>query len=281
MRVATRRMRAVMRVFGSHLESKRAAGVRSGLRAVAGALGAVRDLDVLIGNVDAFRETLPPERQAGLPSMLEEWRVKRWKARKALLRLLDSKEYSRFKRDMDRFLEEETGPPDQSEGAQPYQVRHAIGSAIMSRYEEVRAFEALQDEPTMTQVHALRIAGKYFRYTLEFFRDVLPKDASAMIRDVVKLQDGLGELHDADVATALVRDYLGERNGQGPGARGQGSADGDKQASEGGIPIGLATYLAELQSIIDSKRKEYVATWANLHSQEWRKRLAALLVRDA
>jgi triphosphatase len=280
MRVATRRMRAVMRVFGSFLESKRAADVRSGLRAVAGALGAVRDLDVLIGNVDAFRDTLPPDRQAGLPSMLEEWRVKRWKARKALLRLLDSKEYSRFKRDMDRFLEEETGPPDQSEGARPYQVRHVIGSAILSRYEEVRAFEALQDEPTMAQVHALRIAGKYFRYTLEFFRDVLPKDAGAMIRDVVKLQDSLGELHDADVATTLVRGYLGEHQGQGPAARGQGSVDNDTQGTDEAIPTGLATYLAELQSIIDSKRKEYVATWATLTSHEWRKRLTALLARD-
>ena len=280
MRVATRRMRAVMRVFGSHLKSKKANEVRSGLRAVAGALGAVRDLDVLIGNGDAFRETLPPERQTGLPSMLEEWRVRRWKARKALLRLLDSKEYSRFKRDMDRFLEEDTGPPDQSQGAQPYQVRHVIGSAIISRYEEVRAFEALQDEPTMAQVHALRIVGKYFRYTLEFFRDVLPKDASAMIRDVVKLQDGLGELHDADVATTLVRDYLDGRKGQGPGARDHGPGNGYAQIADEGIPTGLATYLAELQSIIDTKRKEYVATWTNLHSQEWRKRLAALLVRD-
>ncbi|MGA7731165.1 MAG: CHAD domain-containing protein [Chloroflexia bacterium] len=280
MRVATRRMRAVMRVFGSHLKSKKANDVRSGLRAVAGALGAVRDLDVLIGNVDAFRETLSPDRQAGLPSMLEEWRVRRWKARKALLRLLDSKEYSRFKRGMDRFLEEDTGPPDQSQGARPYQVRHVIGSAIISRYEEVRAFEALQDEPTMAQVHALRIVGKYFRYTLEFFRDVLPKDASAMIRDVIKLQDGLGELHDADVATTLVRDYLDGRKGQGPGARDHGPGNGHTQIADEGIPTGLATYLAELQSIIDTKRKEYVATWTTLHSQEWRKRLAALLVRD-
>ena len=280
MRVATRRMRAVMTVFGSHLESKRAKEVRSGLRDIARALGAVRDLDVLIGNVDTFRETLPSERQTGLPAMLEEWTVKRWKARKALLRLLDSKEYTRFKRDMNRFLEEEVDPPDETEGAQAYQVRHVIGSAILSRYEAVRAFEGLRDEPTMNQIHGLRIAGKYFRYTLEFFREVLPKDAAAMIRDVVKLQDGLGELHDADVATILVRDYLDERKGKGSGIKDKGSEGRDEQGGEADVPPGLADYLDELQSIMDSRRKEYVATWTALNSSEWRKRLATLVARD-
>jgi CHAD domain-containing protein len=200
--------------------------------------------------------------------------VKRWKARKALLRLLDSKVYSRFKRNMDRFLEEEIDPPDETEGAQAYQVRHVIGSAILSRYEAVRAFEGLRDEPTMPQIHGLRIAGKYFRYTLEFFREVLAKEAAAMIRDVVKLQDGLGELHDADVATTLVRDYVSGLKGRGSGAR--NGDDGEPELSPG-----LTSYLDELQSIMDAKRKEYVSTWAALNSPEWRKKLATLLVRDS
>lgn len=259
MRVATRRMRAAMRVFAESLESKRAKDVRDGLRDTARALGAVRDLDVLIGNVDDFRESLPADRQQGLPGMIEEWRVKRWKARKALIRHLDSKEFSSFKREMDKFLDEEISPPDQTEGAQPYQVRHRIGNSIIEHYEAVRAFEALPDEPTITQIHALRIAGKYFRYTLEFFRDALPKDASAMIRDITRLQDNLGELHDADVASTLVRDYLGARN-------------------QDDMPPGIAAYLAHLQAIMDARQKEYVATWADLQSPEWRKRLAALVV---
>ncbi len=273
MRVATRRMRAAMRVFGPHLQSKRAREVASGLRDIAHALGEVRDLDVLIGNVETFRESLPQERQPGLHGMLEEWRVKRWKARKALLRLLNSKEYRLFKREMDRFLNEKIGPPNDTEGAQPYQVRHLIGSTIISHYESVRSFEALPGEPTILQLHALRIAGKYFRYTLEFFRDVLPKDVTAMIRDVTKLQDNLGELHDADVAHALVEDYAKEQTKH----RDHKTSD-EAQSSTETTPPGLAAYLDDLHSTMDRKRKEYVTTWANLHSPEWRKRLAALLV---
>jgi CHAD domain-containing protein len=126
----------------------------------------------------------------------------------------------------------------------------------------------------MPQIHGLRIAGKYFRYTLEFFREVLAKEAAAMIRDVVKLQDGLGELHDADVATTLVRDYVSGLKGRGSGAR--NGDDGEPELSPG-----LTSYLDELQSIMDAKRKEYVSTWAALNSPEWRKKLATLLVRDS
>src|SRR4029079_15332229 len=193
------------------LKSKRAKDVNDGLRDIARALGGVRDLDVLIENVESFRDRLPADQQTGLPSMIEEWRVNRWKMRKALLRLLDSKEYTRLKRDMKRFLEEEVAHPDETEGAQPYQVRHVVGSVVMVRYEAVRAFEALPGEPTLTQIHALRIVGKYFRYSLEFFRDVLSKDVATMIRDVTRLQDNLGELHDADVATTLVREYINDK----------------------------------------------------------------------
>lgn len=268
MRVATRRMRAAMRVFGPYLKSKRAGEVNTGVRDVAQALGEVRDLDVLIENAEQFRTSLPGDQQAGLPGMVEEWRVKRWKLRKSLVKLLDSKEYSKLKRDMERFLDEEVKPPDETEGAQPYQVRHFVGSVVMARYEAVRAFEALPGEPTITQIHALRIVGKYFRYSLEFFRDVLGKDVAAMIRDITKLQDNLGELHDADVARLLVLDYAA--------SRGYGDPDKDGPA----LPVGLSAYLDHLQSVMDDKEKDYVGTWAEMQSPEWRRKLAMTLVRE-
>lgn len=276
MRVATRRMRAAFRVFDPYLTGKRAKEVREGLRIAATELGAVRDLDVLIENAEAFRETLPPEQRGGLASMTEEWRVTRWKARKSLLRLLNSKEYSKFKQSMRRFLEEPTPPPDETEGAQPYQVRHIAGSVILTRYEAVRAIEALPSAPTVTQLHALRIVGKYFRYTLEFFRDVLPKDVSAMIRDVVKLQDQLGEMHDADVAATLVREFAAQRSiKQTAIGKTQGEVEHDRELA---TSPGLATYLKDRTETVARKQIEYEATWLTLANRDWRRRLALLIV---
>ena len=273
MRVATRRMRAAFRVFDPYLKGKRAKEVRDGLRTVATDLGAVRDLDVLIENAEAFRETLPPEQRGGLASMTEEWRVTRWKARKALLRLLDSKEYSKFKQNMERFLKEFTPAPDQTEGAEPYQVRHIAGSIILTRYEAVRSVEGLPEKPTVTQLHALRIVGKYFRYTLEFFRDILPKDVNNMIRDIVKLQDQLGEMHDADVAAALISDFADRQSHRQPVAR---SANGEN-GGESTMQPGLAAYLKDRTETVKSKQVAYEATWLAITNPDWRKRLALLI----
>jgi CHAD domain-containing protein len=273
MRVATRRMRAAFRVFDPYLTGKRAKEVRDGLRTIATDLGAVRDLDVLIENAEAFRETLPPEQRGGLASMTEEWRVTRWKARKALLRLLNSKEYSKFKQNMERFLKEFTPAPDQAEGAEPYQVRHIAGSIILTRYEAVRSVEGLPDKPTVTQLHALRIVGKYFRYTLEFFRDILPKDVNNMSRDIVKLQDQLGEMHDADVAVALVSEFADRQSHRQPVAK---SANGEN-GGEPAMQPGLAAYLADRTETVKSKQVAYEATWLAITDPGWRKRLALLI----
>ena len=55
MRVATRRQRAAWRVFGDSFRAGRTKRFRSGLREVAGRLGAVRDLDVLLEAADHYR----------------------------------------------------------------------------------------------------------------------------------------------------------------------------------------------------------------------------------
>ena len=57
-------------------------------------------------------------------------------------------------------------------------------------------------------IHQLRIAAKWLRYTLEFFREALGPEVDQLIPRVVALQDHLGWLHDADVTIALTRQFL-------------------------------------------------------------------------
>jgi CHAD domain-containing protein len=63
-------------------------------------------------------------------------------------------------------------------------------------------------------LHELRIASKWLRYTLEFFGETLGPDCERLLERVVALQDYLGCLHDADVATKLARDLLVARAGE-------------------------------------------------------------------
>ena len=66
-------------------------------------------------------------------------------------------------------------------------------------------------------LHALRIDFKQLRYALEFFVPVLGLEAKLVIEEVKTMQDHLGDLNDAKVATQLLREFLtaGEDGRQG------------------------------------------------------------------
>jgi CHAD domain-containing protein len=61
--------------------------------------------------------------------------------------------------------------------------------------------------------HRLRIAGKRFRYALEFLSDVYPGETARLVRRTVALQDLLGDYQDAHVAIARLRALAAERGG--------------------------------------------------------------------
>ena len=87
---------------------------------------------------------------------------------------------------------------------------------------------------------------------------MLGKEAGALIRDVVRLQDQLGALHDADVSAGLIREYLDKQDG------------GDK-------PPGLAAYLRDREAAIANLCINFRPAWDTLSSPEWRARLAAAI----
>ena len=72
----------------------------------------------------------------------------------------------------------------------------------------MRAYETVLRWADVETIHQLRIAAKWLRYTMEFFREALGPEADTLIARVVALQDHLGLLHDADVTIALTRQFL-------------------------------------------------------------------------
>ena len=214
MRVATRRMRAAWRVFGDGFRPESTRRYRTRLRDVAGKLGAVRDLDVLVMALEEYRADLPEVERAGLEPLAAEWRSERDMARAILVRELDSKGYRRFVDDYRTFVLSPgmgaaiVGPTE------PHHVRDTAGSRIQLAYEQVRAYQSVLRWADVPTLHQLRIAGKWLRYTLEFVKEPLGPEASALIERVVALQDHLGLLNDAEVAATMARALLVERSGQ-------------------------------------------------------------------
>jgi triphosphatase len=204
MRVASRRMRATWRAFAPAYRRADERRYVAELRGIARRLGAVRDLDVLL-------EKLPVD--DGLAPLLEAWKARRATAWDELLATLDSGEYGEFVADHRKFV----GRTGATTRGRSQRVADSAASLVWSAYEQVRSAEpamagAGRPQAAPEELHALRIAARQFRYTIEAFRDVLDESATTLLLErLVRLQDALGELNDADVGTREVRAWLAEQ----------------------------------------------------------------------
>ena len=221
MRVTTRRMRAAWRTFAPAYRRRDVQRYVTELRGVARRLGAVRDLDVLL-------ENLPSESE--LDGLRDQWRARRAQTWQELLDVLDSNEYKEFVDDYRQFVET---PGQAATGfGQSTRVADAAASLVWASYESVRAAQPpLRGRAVPDDLHQLRIAARQFRYTLEAYRDLLdPRATPALMARLVRLQDLVGELNDADVAAHETNDWL---------------------ATHPNAPPGVAAYWAELEKSVD------------------------------
>jgi CHAD domain-containing protein len=215
MRVATRRMRAAWRVFDGAFKAGKTKKIRRHLETIADRLGAVRDLDVLMQGLEAYRLGLDGDQQPGLDPLLSLWRKQRASARNQLIGELDSDRYASFIAEMAAFLDAGAhAAAAVATPTAPHRVRDRAASEIWASYEAVRAYELVFPWADLETLHDLRIATKWLRYALEFFGETLGPDAPRLLERVSALQDHLGCLHDADVATKLSRDVLVARAGE-------------------------------------------------------------------
>jgi CHAD domain-containing protein len=262
MRVATRRMRAAFRVFGEFYERKAAARYQKGLKRTGRALGAVRDLDVFREKTLSYQDTLPVSQQVGLDGFLSVLELQRETARERMLVYLDSEKYHRFKDRFGRFVETEgmDSLPVGFDGDEPRpsRVRHLAPSAVFDRLAHVRAYDewVTVPDPPLARLHALRIACKRLRYTLEFFLEVLGPGTKQLVKEVVVMQDHLGELQDAVVASGILREYLVSGT-WGLGGVGRSPPGQTVSVRAPGVTAYLAAKQAEIQQLLETFPQEW------------------------
>jgi CHAD domain-containing protein len=208
MRVATRRQRAAWRLFGEYFRKGRTKPYRTGLRDLAGRLGAVRDLDVQLENMEAYRADLPVAEQRAIEPLIDSWRQHRDDARVLLMRELDSPGHARFVQDYVDFVRTDGAAVTTVGPTSPHRVRDTAPSRIWAAYEQVRGFEPVLRWADIETLHELRIAGKRLRYSLEFVQEALGDDSLPLIEKVTNLQDHLGLMNDADVSASMARTFL-------------------------------------------------------------------------
>jgi len=213
MRVASRRMRNALALFGDELPRKHYAAWRDEMRRITKALGAARDTDVQIAWVQEFMQRDTDEMQLmGIERLLLRLRQQRTRAQARVVKALDRLENKQILEDMNGALQEllvharvyeiETLPAD---------LYRRANEAIRLRLEEFLAFTPHVPHPErVSELHQMRIAAKHLRYTLEVFQSLYDRALRKPIKIVKEIQGLLGEVHDCDVWLGYVPQFIEE-----------------------------------------------------------------------
>ena len=278
MRVATRRMRAALQVFWDYVDEKTWEPFDKGLRRTGRILGEVRDLDVFWEKTQRYLDSLPPERKDELAPLQAVWKSARNQARERLVAYLDSDRYRNFKEAFSEFLKTgehvSTHILSETDELKPRRLRHVAPVILYQRLAAMSAFEEWMtgSNVPLTRLHQLRIASKGLRYSLEFLEEVLGPEVKPLIQEMKVLQDHLGDLQDAVVASNLLRDFLT-----------WGTWGHEQTEKAMPLPIapvvapGVATYLAVRQAELQNLPASFPLVWAQIQSPEFKRNFTSAL----
>jgi len=198
-RVATRRLRAVLRAALSLLDPSWAESLRAELAWLGGALGPVRDLDVLLERLRDEVDDLEAAERAAAGRFLALLEQERATARVGMLEVLSSARYA----ELLTRLEAAAVAPRARES--DVSLRDVAAQEFRKLRKAVRALPA---DSTDEELHAVRIRGKRARYAAELAEGVVGKPARRFVQDAKRFQDVVGGHQDAVVAEKRVRDLL-------------------------------------------------------------------------
>jgi CHAD domain-containing protein len=105
MRVASRRLRVALSNYAVCCVPEMRRDTRARLSRLADALGAVRDLDVMIEALSERKAALLPEQKNYLRALISRLRARRLRRRKHLLDYLGGDDYATFKTDFPRLIQ--------------------------------------------------------------------------------------------------------------------------------------------------------------------------------
>ena len=280
-RVATRRLRAAIRVFRDAYPARDLKAIRADLSDLADAIGAVRDLDVRIADLDRWaNERAVAEADAGAGTgtgakdevaasvevLREAWAGQRARAAASLVHRLNTKRHRRLLASLASFVTV-TVPGGRTAASGPARtVRDRTASSVWEAYEQVRAYTSIVRWADLDTLHAIRIEAKRLRYTIEFLGSVIGPHREPLVARLVALQDHLGALNDAAVTASAIRAFLEERHAAlMPAER-----------------AAIASYLGDRERDLSRLRRGVGRAWRPVVSVTFARRLGrAVVVRPA
>jgi CHAD domain-containing protein len=208
MRVATRRLRAAFRSFGTVIPRPRSDKAAGELKWLGGLLGAVRDGEVLPRHLQADLRPVPVELLIGPVQARVQGHFSpgRAAAYTELIEALDSPRYAALLAELDRLTIE---PPLGPRAGDP--AREVFPAAVRRAYRQAnkrmrRARHTPSGPARDVALHQARKSARRARYAAEVARPAIGKPARRFSRQMKKVQTVLGDHQDSVVARQAARD---------------------------------------------------------------------------
>jgi CHAD domain-containing protein/CYTH domain-containing protein len=258
-RVGLRRLRTTLRAFRPWLEDSVRPRTEKRLKKLARGTNDARDAEVQLGFLDDQAHLLGSRQRAGLDFLRDRFDARRRAGEGRGSELAD--EYGRISRKLAKRLQTYEG---HLAAASTTTFGAVVATLVRDQFAEMRArLEDVAGAGDEEHVHRARIAGKRLRYLLEPLRGNRHADAQAAVKRLKKLQDLLGDMHDAhvlshEIASALV-DAAAERARQLHAAVYDG---GDARTRLAGSPrAGVLAMVRLVRERRDALFEELQRTW--------------------
>ena len=204
LRVATRRVRECVALFGPCYRGDDIARLNRKLRRLTARLGTIRDTDEALLFLQGISGELSPSCQESLSLLLQRLKEEREAEAARLGRFLRK---TRRHSLIALFMELSTTPDLFSRtGLDPFMpARRYVREAVLATVDVMAPLVTAgrHENATLAQ-HAWRIAVKKLRYRLEIVAPVLKSPPDPVLTVLKRYQELLGTLHDLDVYRELV-----------------------------------------------------------------------------
>ena len=210
MRVATRRLRALLRAARPLLDLEWAERLRSELSWLGSVLGPVRDLDVMLEHLSGEVDALPGTERRAARQLLRALEAERESARATLLEALGNVRYLSLLDSVRAAARAPRAVAVDGDGNDLSLKDIAAGEFGRLR----KAVKKLPADPSDDELHGVRIKTKRARYAAELAEGAVGKPAARFVDRAKRLQDVIGEHQDALVSEDRIRSLL--RTVRGP-----------------------------------------------------------------
>ena len=239
------RMRRLLKLLPEDCLPQAHREIRLELREISRGLGQVRDLDILMLDLESHLGNLSPGQRQRLRVVVDRFCDCRRVRRAGLKDHFDSAPHGDFMRRLHRFGDAFRG--DAGDPVVPHQVRHALPPLLHQCLARGRAYDAVMPDCGVGDLHRLRLEFKQLRYCIEIFRPVLGVSADGFLRSLRGMHDVLGRIQDIVVCHGMVGDLE------------------DLTAAQSGL---LEAYRADRLAEQEHRRRHFGELWARFRRRE-------------